>query len=347
MTAADQEVAEREVNILATFSHPFIVRYKRAFVRQGQLCIVMEHAEGGDLTQHMEQLIAAGQRPGLTQVLDWFVQLLFALKYIHGYKVLHRDLALKNIFLASDGFVKLGDFGVARVLASSSDLALTRVGTPCNISPERCEGKPYSFESDVWALGCILFELLVTRPAFSAETIPLLTEKILTAQYSQILPEDGIAPETLNLIERIFQVLPEQRPSITELLSEPILAPSLARHEAADREATCDGRIVSVEIPLLGYEGASKTTFSQRPIFVEGGERIVDEGAISKHDEKLIGIRSRRQRQINDRRGASGSASYGNSSLSFDKVQNFGSAGVLTFLKRAQSQPGSSSSNPT
>jgi serine/threonine protein kinase len=87
MTAADQEVAEREVNILATFSHPFIVRYKRAFVRQGQLCIVMEHAEGGDLTQHMEQLIAAGQRPGLTQVLDWFVQLLFALKYIHGYKV--------------------------------------------------------------------------------------------------------------------------------------------------------------------------------------------------------------------------------------------------------------------
>lgn len=86
MRSADQEVAEREVNILAAFIHPYIIRYDRAFVRQGQLCIAMEHALGGDLSAHLEGLKAKGQRPPVDQCLDWFVQLLLALNYVHGYK---------------------------------------------------------------------------------------------------------------------------------------------------------------------------------------------------------------------------------------------------------------------
>ena len=172
MRSADQAIAEREVNILAAFSHPYIVRYDRAFVRQGQLCIAMEHAAGGDLSAHLQKLRAEGRRASVEEALDWFVQLLLALSYVHGYKVLHRDVALKNVFLAGDGTVKLGDFGVARVLDSTQELALTKVGTPCYIAPERCEGRPYKYEADVWAVGCLLYELLTTRPAFSADTIP-------------------------------------------------------------------------------------------------------------------------------------------------------------------------------
>ena len=91
MRPADQEVAEREVNILAAFIHPYIIRYDRAFVRQGQLCIAMEHALGGDLSAHLQGLKAKGQRPAVDQCLDWFVQLLLALNYVHGYKARHTD----------------------------------------------------------------------------------------------------------------------------------------------------------------------------------------------------------------------------------------------------------------
>ena len=87
MIGKHQELAEREVNILATFEHPYIIRYFRAFVRQGQLCIVMEHASGGDLAGHVRKLCDKGQRPAFTTILDWFVQLLLALEYVHGYKV--------------------------------------------------------------------------------------------------------------------------------------------------------------------------------------------------------------------------------------------------------------------
>ena len=266
MRSSDQEIAEREVNILAAFSHPYIIRYDRAFVRQGQLCIAMEHAAGGDLSAYLLKLKAEGKRPSVEQALDWFVQLLLALSYVHGYKVLHRDVALKNVFLAGDGTVKLGDFGVARVLESTQELALTKVGTPCYIAPERCEGRPYSYEADVWAMGCLLYELLTMRPAFSADTIPQVSEKITSGVYAPFDDADAPIPADVRaLIAAILTVRVEQRPTLAALLDAPVLQPYLQRHERVRRSCTPgDGRIASVEIPLIGYEGASKTKFSER-----------------------------------------------------------------------------------
>lgn len=92
--------------------------------------------------------------------------------------MLHRDIALKNIFLTGANEVKLGDFGVARVLSSTDELAMTKVGTLSYVSPERCAGKPYSFESDVWGMGCLLYELLTLRPAFAAASIVELVDRM-------------------------------------------------------------------------------------------------------------------------------------------------------------------------
>ena len=87
MRPEEQEAAEREVNILAAFNHPYIIRYDHAFVRQGQLNIVMEHASGGDLGGHLRALVEEGQRPSVATVLDWFVQLLLALECVHSCRV--------------------------------------------------------------------------------------------------------------------------------------------------------------------------------------------------------------------------------------------------------------------
>ena len=78
------------------------------------------------------------------QVLDWFVQLCLALKHVHDRKILHRDIKTQNVFLTKSGMVKLGDFGIARVLSSTVELARTCIGTPYYLSPEICENKPYN-----------------------------------------------------------------------------------------------------------------------------------------------------------------------------------------------------------
>lgn len=88
------------------------------------------------------------------------------LEYIHGWKILHRDIKLQNIFLTGNNTIKLGDFGISKVLESTVEAAMTVVGTPYYMSPEVCESKPYTFKSDVWALGCVLYELCALEHAF-------------------------------------------------------------------------------------------------------------------------------------------------------------------------------------
>ena len=92
-----------------------------------------------------------------------------ALEYVHGRKILHRDLKSQNIFLTANNTIKLGDFGISKVLENTCDQALTVQGTPYYMSPEVCQSKPYTYTSDVWALGCILYELFVGFPLFAGE----------------------------------------------------------------------------------------------------------------------------------------------------------------------------------
>ena len=81
------------------------------------------------------------------------------MQYIHDLKILHRDLKTSNMFLTSNGTIKIGDFGISKVLEETAQNAETVVGTPYYLSPEICQNKPYSFKSDVWSIGCILYEL--------------------------------------------------------------------------------------------------------------------------------------------------------------------------------------------
>jgi NIMA (never in mitosis gene a)-related kinase len=86
-----------------------------------------------------------------------------ALEFVHRKKILHRDIKSSNIFLRSNGSVKLGDFGISKILEHTVDAAVTFVGTPYYMSPEVCENKPFTFKSDVWALGCVLYEMCTLK----------------------------------------------------------------------------------------------------------------------------------------------------------------------------------------
>lgn len=116
------------------------------------------------------------------QILEWLVQMGLALFYLHERKILHRDMKTQNIFL-KNGKIRLGDFGIAKVLDSTKDFANTCIGTPYYMSPELFKNKPYSYKSDVWALGCVLYEMCNLRHAFDAQSINGLAVKILRGSF--------------------------------------------------------------------------------------------------------------------------------------------------------------------
>ncbi|OLP98319.1 Serine/threonine-protein kinase Nek5 [Symbiodinium microadriaticum] len=94
-------------------------------------------------------------------------------RHIHARRIVHRDLKSQNIFLSNAGgggcIVKIGDFGIAKVLQHTRGLAQTLIGTPSNLPPEVCDSKPYGTKADIWSLGVVFYELLTLEPPFKAE----------------------------------------------------------------------------------------------------------------------------------------------------------------------------------
>lgn len=104
-------------------------------------------------------------------MLNWFTQICLAIKHTHDKKILHRDLKSQNIFLTKRGILKLGDFGIARVLSNTKSRAKTVVGTPYYLSPEIIRNEGYSFKSDIWSLGVLLYEIAALQPPFNAASL--------------------------------------------------------------------------------------------------------------------------------------------------------------------------------
>ena len=96
------------------------------------------------------------------------------MKHVHDRKILHRDLKSQNIFLTKQGIIKMGDFGIAKVLKNTTELASTIVGTPYYLSPEIIENKPYNFKSDMWSLGVLLYEMCALKPPFNGGSLHML-----------------------------------------------------------------------------------------------------------------------------------------------------------------------------
>ncbi|KAI8842775.1 kinase-like domain-containing protein [Chytriomyces cf. hyalinus JEL632] len=176
----ERNAALRECKLLRSIPpHQHILRMFDCFRLDGRLYIITEYCEGGDLHQHLRALRAT--RAGLTDLEVWhyFNQVVSAVSHLHALNILHRDIKSKNIFLDKEKkLLKLGDFGISKQLSSISDLTSTAVGTPNSMSPELCSGKQYSFSSDIWSMGCLLFELCTSRYPFEASRLSELLRQI-------------------------------------------------------------------------------------------------------------------------------------------------------------------------
>ncbi len=148
--------------------------------------------------------------------MNWFLQICMALEYVHGRKILHRDLKSQNIFLTANNTIKLGDFGISKVLENTCDQALTVQGTPYYMSPEICQSKPYTYTSDVWALGCILYELCTLKHAFSAENLLGLVFKIVQDKQDPI--SNQYSADLRTLVSLLLNKDEKKRPQVIDIL---------------------------------------------------------------------------------------------------------------------------------
>ncbi|XDV31838.1 hypothetical protein PO909_002787 [Leuciscus waleckii] len=224
--------SRREAVLLSRMKHANIVAFKDSFEADGHLYIVMEFCSGGDLLQRIRQ-----QKDVLFSedvILKWFTQMCLGTKHIHDKRVLHRDLKSKNIFLTDSGTVKVGDFGSACTLNSAKAFAQTYVGTPYYVSPEIWDNKPYNNKSDVWSLGCVLYELCTLHHPFQARSWKSLILKVCRGTYA---PLPGHFPYELHyLIKHMFKTNPRDRPSVHTILSSHRASRLLHKHLTPEKK---------------------------------------------------------------------------------------------------------------
>ncbi|KAI9367480.1 kinase-like domain-containing protein [Aspergillus egyptiacus] len=249
MSQKEREQLTAEFNILSSLRHPNIVAYyHREHLKASQdLYLYMEYCGGGDLSMVIKNLKRTNKYAEEEFVWRILSQLVTALYRCHygtdpaevgsnllgaaskpsGLKpkqaqmtILHRDLKPENIFLGSDNTVKLGDFGLSKLM-NSHDFASTYVGTPFYMSPEICAAEKYTLRSDIWAVGCIMYELCQREPPFNARTHIQLVQKIREGKFAPL--PDFYSTELKNVIASCLRVNPDHRPDTAALVNSPVI----------------------------------------------------------------------------------------------------------------------------
>ena len=224
MSQKEKDEVLNESNILSKLDHQNIIKFYDVFESKKpkhMINIVTEYADGGDLSEKIKERKNKNGNFTESEILDYFTQICLAIRHIHEKKIIHRDLKSGNIFLMKNGFVKLGDFGIAKNFQRTIDKAKTMVGTPYYLSPEIIESKPYDSKSDIWSLGVLLYEMMTFKMPFNANSLASLIIKITRGNY--IPPPVIYTKDLRELVSKCLTLDPKNRPTIKEILGMPFI----------------------------------------------------------------------------------------------------------------------------
>ena len=221
LSEKEKENALNEVRILASIDHPNVIAYRDAFIDEpsSSLCLVMEYADNGDVFQKICNYQKRETYIKEKKIWYVFIQIVRGLRAFHSRKILHRDMKSANIFLFKDMQAKLGDLNVSKIVKKG--LSYTQTGTPYYASPEVWRDMPYDSKSDIWSLGCVLYEMCALVPPFRADDMQGLYKKVIKGKYPRI--PDHFSQEMATVIKFMLQISPSYRPSCDQILALPIV----------------------------------------------------------------------------------------------------------------------------
>ena len=221
MSKKEKLNALNEVRLLSSINHQNIIGYKESFYDEPTetLNMVLEYAEGGDLRSKIQSRLKSKRYFKETEIWAIFIQLITGLRYLHGHNIVHRDLKTANIFLTKNNICKLGDLNVSKI--AKSGMLYTQTGTPYYASPEVWEEKPYDIKSDIWSIGCILYEMCCLTPPFKGKNLNLVYQNIIKGRYSPI--PAFYSKDLVNMVHSLLQVNPKDRPTCTEMFKHSVI----------------------------------------------------------------------------------------------------------------------------
>ncbi|KAL7395286.1 hypothetical protein ABVT39_013780 [Epinephelus coioides] len=209
-----------EIDSLMNTSHPHIVSLKNSFKDEDQnvYYIVMDHCQGRNLAAKIREM---SDSPQESEVLSWIAEICVALKTIHEKGILHKCLTPENVLLTEIGTVCLSRFGNIHENSTKTPVSTNSQQIINYLPPEAFTEGTYDAKSDIWSVGCILYELYTREPAFSAETTLKLIPKIISGHYPSC-PEN-FSSELWGILKEIFSKDPQSRPTANEILMHPIM----------------------------------------------------------------------------------------------------------------------------
>ena len=209
-----------ELRILSAHKCPFIIKFKTCFYENGHIHLITEYASKGDLSVLIKRNLFYKIQFKEHVLWNYFLQMCVAISYLHSLKVIHRDIKPSNIFVDSDDNIKLGDFGIIKLMKSFMMYGQTQIGTPLYMCPEMYKRERYDTKVDSWSLGCILFELMTLKPPFTANNMVELKNKIFKAQYDS-LKTRAYSILLKDVLAKLLIVYPRQRVSLFQILQKP------------------------------------------------------------------------------------------------------------------------------
>ena len=216
LTKEEISIIENEAKILSSIHNEHIVRYYDSYKDKEYFYILMEYCEGSDLKKFINEYKKKNKTINEDIISTIVYEIYLGIKEIHDKNLIHRDLKPENLFISNDNRIKIGDFGISKQLDLNNKYATTSIGTNNYIAPEVVQGKNYNNKVDIWAFGCIIYELLTLNVCFQSKSLFGFVDMIINKSHGTINKEI-YNPKWQDLIDLLLEKDYKKRPDINEI----------------------------------------------------------------------------------------------------------------------------------